>query len=98
MTLPAEAEPVDGEVEPDGPALGPLHSMPEPEPQPEPLAVDTHCHLFLIEAEPSQVVAEARAAGVGRMICVGIDPETSRRSAELAQSFRGVFATAGTLS
>jgi TatD DNase family protein len=29
------------------------------------------------------------------MVCVGIDPQTSRRSVELAESFRGVFATAG---
>jgi TatD DNase family protein len=59
------------------------------------LAVDTHCHLFLMEGDPAAIVAEARAAGVGRLICVGIDPESSRRSVELASSFRGVFATAG---
>jgi len=59
------------------------------------LAVDTHCHLFLIEADPASVVAESRDAGVGRLICVGIDAESSRRSVELASSFRGVFATAG---
>ena len=59
-------------------------------------AVDTHCHLFLMEgADPAAVVEEARAAGVGTLICVGIDPESSRRSLELAESFRGVFATAG---
>lgn len=58
-------------------------------------AVDTHCHLFLMEADPATVVADARAAGVGRLICAGIDPQSSRRSVELASSFRGVFATAG---
>src|SRR5207248_10171715 len=58
-------------------------------------AVDTHCHLFLIEADPSEIVEEARAAGVSTLVCVGIDPESSRRSLELAESFRGVFATAG---
>jgi TatD DNase family protein len=57
--------------------------------------VDTHCHLFLIEDEPAAVTAAARATGVGRMICVGVDPESSRRSLELAESLRGVFATAG---
>jgi len=31
----------------------------------------------------------------GHLICAGIDPETSRRSVEMAESFRGVFATAG---
>ena len=58
-------------------------------------ATDTHCHLFLVDHEPQLVVEDARAAGVGTLICAGIDPETSSRSVELAESFRGVFATAG---
>jgi len=57
--------------------------------------VDTHAHLFLMDREPQLVVEEAWAAGVSTIICAGIDPESSRRSAELAESFRGVFATAG---
>jgi TatD DNase family protein len=66
-----------------------------PEPPVHGGAVDTHCHLFLLEDEPPQAVEAARAAGVGTLVCVGIDPETSRRSVELAESLRGVFATAG---
>ena len=58
-------------------------------------AVDTHCHLFLGDREPADVVEAARAAGVDRLICVGIDPETSDTSRELADSLPGVFATAG---
>lgn len=58
-------------------------------------AVDTHCHLFLLEEEPPRVLERARAAGVDTVVCVGIDPKSSRRSAELAESLRGVFATAG---
>jgi TatD DNase family protein len=58
-------------------------------------AIDTHCHLYLMEVDPADAVASAHAAGVERMVCVGIDPETSARSLELAESFRGVFATAG---
>ena len=57
--------------------------------------VDTHCHLFLLDHEPAQVVEAAKAAGVDRLICVGVDPLTSARSAELADSLEGVFATAG---
>ncbi len=57
--------------------------------------MDTHCHLFLVDREPSLVVEAARAAGVDRVICVGVDPETSARSLELADSMPGVFATAG---
>lgn len=57
--------------------------------------VDTHCHLFLMEEDPRVVVDGARAAGVDAVVCVGIDPPSSRRSRELADSLRGVFATAG---
>jgi TatD DNase family protein len=58
-------------------------------------AVDTHCHLFLLDEEPAAALAAARDAGVDRVVCVGIDPESSRRSLDLAESFSGVFATAG---
>jgi len=57
--------------------------------------VDTHCHLFLVDREPSLVVEAAREAGVDRLLCVGVDPATSARSLELADSIAGVFATAG---
>jgi TatD DNase family protein len=57
--------------------------------------VDTHCHLFLVDREPSLVVEAARQAGVDRLLCVGLDPVTSARSLELADSMAGVFATAG---
>ena len=56
---------------------------------------DTHCHLFLMDGEPDAAVAAARDAGVEGLVCVGIDPESSRRSRELADSLQGVFATAG---
>jgi len=58
-------------------------------------ATDTHCHLFLLEEEPPRAVEGARAAGVDTVVCVGIDPKSSRRSVELAESLRGVFATVG---
>jgi TatD DNase family protein len=58
-------------------------------------AVDTHCHLFLMDQEPAVVVETARASGVERLVCVGVDVETSRRSLELADSLPGVFASAG---
>jgi len=58
-------------------------------------AVDTHCHLFLLDGDPAEAVEEARIAGVDTLVCVGIDPGSSRRSVELATSFPGVVATAG---
>jgi TatD DNase family protein len=57
--------------------------------------VDTHCHLFLMDQEPTVAVETARAAGVDRLLSVGVDLETSRRSLEMADSLPGVFATAG---
>lgn len=68
---------------------------PNPELPVQTPAVDSHCHLFLIDREPSEVLEEARAAGVGTVVCPGIDPGSSRRAVELAESFPGVFATAG---
>jgi TatD DNase family protein len=56
---------------------------------------DTHCHLFLMDGEPDDALAAAREAGLVGLVCVGIDPESSRRSRELADSLPGVFATAG---
>ncbi|MGH2691079.1 MAG: TatD family hydrolase [Actinomycetota bacterium] len=56
---------------------------------------DSHCHLFMMEGDPAATVAQAKEAGVGGMVCVGIDAESSRRSRELADALAGVFATAG---
>jgi len=66
-----------------------------PEPPMQSGAVDTHCHLFLLDGDPAEAVETARVAGVDTLVCVGIDPGSSRRSIELADSFPGVFATAG---
>jgi TatD DNase family protein len=66
-----------------------------PEESVQSAAVDTHCHLFLLGDEPSPAIEAARAVGVTTLVCPGIDPATSRRALELAESHRGVFATAG---
>jgi TatD DNase family protein len=70
-------------------------SEPKPEVAVQSGAVDSHCHLFLLDGEPGAAVEQARASGVDTIVCPGIDPESSRHSVELAESFRGVFATAG---
>ena len=70
-------------------------ARPNPELPVQSGVVDTHCHLFLVDREPSLVVEAARAAGVDRLLCVGVDPATSATSLELADSISGVFATAG---
>lgn len=66
-----------------------------PEPPVQTTAVDSHCHLFLVERDTTEVLEEARAAGVGTVIVPGIDPGTSHQAVALAESYRGVFATAG---
>ncbi len=68
---------------------------PNPEPPIQSGAVDTHCHLFLLDDDPSEAIERAHAAGVDTLVCVGIDPESSRRSVALAQTHSGVYATAG---
>jgi TatD DNase family protein len=57
--------------------------------------VDTHCHLHLLEEPPERVVAEARAEGVGHLVDVGIDLDSSRRAAANATRLAQVSATAG---
>ena len=69
-------------------------SEPKPEVAVQSGVVDSHCHLFLLD-DPGSALDQARAAGVDTVVCPGIDPPSSRRSVELAESFRGVFATAG---
>lgn len=57
---------------------------------------DSHCHLHLCEEqeEATKVVAQARAAGVANLLAVGIDIDSSRRAAELAEQ-EDVVASAG---
>jgi TatD DNase family protein len=54
---------------------------------------DNHCHLDPVTA--AETVAEARAAGVERLITVGTDVAESQRAIEVARSHEGVWATAG---
>lgn len=58
--------------------------------------VDTHCHLYMDAfPDPEPVVEEARAAGVDRMIVVGIDQATCVQAIQLAERFEGVYAIIG---
>lgn len=57
--------------------------------------VDSHCHLQLPEGEPDDLVARALGAGVSRMVCVGIDLESSYRALDLAERHPQVLATVG---
>jgi TatD DNase family protein len=64
--------------------------------------VDSHCHLGWVgedgegtDEDPETAIADARAAGVDALICVGTDLESSRRAVELAERHPEVRATVG---
>ncbi len=59
--------------------------------------IDTHCHLNDAKAfpDPAVTVAEARAAGVDRVIVVGTDEASSLRALEIASGIEGVYAVVG---
>lgn len=59
--------------------------------------VDTHCHLDMnaYQGDLEQVLNQAAARGVTRIITVGIDPASSRRAVDLAEKYPGVSATVG---
>jgi TatD DNase family protein len=69
----------------------PRGQVPAPEPLPGE-ALDAHCHLDLIEQPVGEVLAAARAAGVERVVTVGVDVPTSRWSAACAAAEEGVYA------
>lgn len=57
---------------------------------------DSHCHVHdAADTDADAVVAEAAAAGVGRLVAVGTDVRTSRLAVALAERHEGVVATAG---
>ena len=57
--------------------------------------VDTHCHLGLCDADTADLVAAARAAGVTRMLAVGIDAASSREAIAAAEAHDEVLACVG---
>jgi TatD DNase family protein len=57
--------------------------------------IDTHAHLQGLEGGPEAAIAEAAAAGVGRIVCVGDSPELAVQAIGLARAHPGVVATVG---
>ena len=57
--------------------------------------IDTHAHLQGLDGGPDAAIAQARAAGLERIICVGADAGAAREAIELAERHPGVFATVG---
>ncbi len=59
--------------------------------------VDSHCHLHFaaFDGDREAVLERARRCGVATLMCVGVDPEDSRRAIDVATHFRGVWASVG---
>lgn len=57
--------------------------------------IDSHTHLFLCDGEEAEVVAAASAAGVTRMLSVGMDEETNPVAIAGADLHEPVFAAIG---
>jgi TatD DNase family protein len=57
---------------------------------------DAHCHLDALSPEELETgLRDARAAGIGLMVTVGMDVETSARAVEIAEATDGVYAAVG---
>jgi TatD DNase family protein len=55
---------------------------------------DAHCHLDLMGGDVALAVEAARAVGVDRLVTIGVDAETSRLGAEVAEAYPAVVAAA----
>ncbi|MCB4821656.1 TatD family hydrolase [Roseicella aerolata] len=60
------------------------------------MLIDSHCHLdYYVEAEIEDIVARARAAGVGRMVTIGTRVQQAAAVKALAGRFPDVWGTVG---
>lgn len=62
-----------------------------------PRFTDTHCHLEMRDFDPDreEVIKRAALAGVQRLITIGSDMESSRKSVELSSKYDMVFSSIG---
>ncbi len=61
---------------------------------PQPTWFDSHCHLQLLD-DPQAAIARAETTGVGRILVIGTDLESSRAAIDLASYDTRISATAG---
>ncbi|HEY7077321.1 MAG TPA: TatD family hydrolase [Solirubrobacteraceae bacterium] len=56
---------------------------------------DSHTHIDRGPAPPAELVAEARNAGVSRILAIGMDSESCRAALQVAEAHAEVFAAVG---
>ncbi|MDR2413267.1 MAG: TatD family hydrolase [Rickettsiales bacterium] len=62
------------------------------------MLIDTHCHLtdeFCAAGEMDAVIARARDAGVGILICPGTTADDIPKAIEIADKYENIFCTVG---
>jgi TatD DNase family protein len=57
--------------------------------------IDSHAHLFLCDPSEQELIANAAAAGVERMLNIGLDGETNAAAIAAAERHPAVFASVG---
>lgn len=57
--------------------------------------IDSHTHLHLCEGSEAELIAEAVATGVSKLLTVGTDGASSRRALAAAEDFPQVYAAVG---
>jgi TatD DNase family protein len=57
--------------------------------------IDTHCHLDVCEEPVDDLVEHARAAGVERVLAIGMNPGSCRHALQAAEAHEGVFVSIG---
>lgn len=57
--------------------------------------IDSHCHLSRCVDSPEAVLGRAKAAGITRVLTVGLDEQSNREQIALAEAFDPVFVAVG---
>ena len=58
--------------------------------------IDTHCHIYYDKyPDINEVIDRAIENNISKMICVGVDLESSEKSIHLAEKYDMIYATAG---
>jgi TatD DNase family protein len=57
--------------------------------------IDSHTHLHLCDGEEAELVAAAAAAGVGRILTIGLGPDSNQGAIEAAERHDAIFASVG---